>query len=92
MKLEAVKVSAESLVKMWEVRAKAPITTWSLVDTALQDLYVDYAGMFITSEESVNRNVMRKLTRTLEMSKSHCEEGGSRYHHPLHTQITGQEV
>jgi hypothetical protein len=62
-----MKVSAERLVKLWEVRAKAPMKIWSLVDRALQDLYADNAGMLVTSEE--------KLTRTLEMSMSCCEMG-----------------
>jgi hypothetical protein len=31
--------------------------------------------MLVTSEETVNRNMRRKLTRTSEMSKGHCEEG-----------------
>jgi hypothetical protein len=55
-----VKVSAEPLVKLCEVWAKAPKTTWSLVT---EHYRICMLAMLVTSEETVNRNVMRKLAR-----------------------------
>lgn len=61
-------MSAEPLVKLWEVRA---VTS----DRLLKDLYTGNAGMLVTSEETVSRNMTRKLATTLETSKHCCEEG-----------------